>query len=271
MTARRHSITSAVETVTPAMAKEWLAANGRNRHMRSRLAADYARDMKEPGRWALNGEPIKFGISGRLLDGQHRLEAIIIADKPIDTLVVRGIADDAQDTMDSGAKRTAADALGLAGIPNSISVAAATRRALIWERSGYTEVSTSGRGVTHREIIEYLQENPDIQDAASHVAALGKAVPVSRAVLAFAYWACARADADHAHLFFDSLASGAQLGRHDPILALRNKLQSFNTSEARAPIPLIVAYIFKAWNLSRDGRSIQVLKFMSSESYPVPK
>lgn len=97
---------AAVETITPELAQIYLARNTKNyRRINQRTVEEYAKDMAA-GRWAENGECIKFHADGRLLDGQHRLRAIIKAGCPIKMLVVHGItADDS--VIDVGRGRTA--------------------------------------------------------------------------------------------------------------------------------------------------------------------
>ena len=77
----------AVMTITPQIAQEWATLNTRNRPVRYAKVAQFARDMKA-GRWHMTGDPIQFGISGRLLNGQHRLWACIMSDTAFETVVV---------------------------------------------------------------------------------------------------------------------------------------------------------------------------------------
>jgi hypothetical protein len=65
--------------VDPATAESWLAKNPNNRNLRVPVVQSYARDMVS-GNWMLNGETIKFDQSGKLIDGQHRLSAVVTAD-----------------------------------------------------------------------------------------------------------------------------------------------------------------------------------------------
>jgi hypothetical protein len=62
---------SSVEMITPQKAVEILDTKNFNNRPVSQFTVDrYAQEMKA-GRWKLNGEPIIFGKSGRLIDGQH--------------------------------------------------------------------------------------------------------------------------------------------------------------------------------------------------------
>jgi hypothetical protein len=59
-----------------------------------------------------------------LIDGQHRLHAIIQANVPIKSYVVRSITKEAFSVLDSGIKRTMGDEFTFAGEMNAIALAA---------------------------------------------------------------------------------------------------------------------------------------------------
>lgn len=75
----------------------------------------------------VTGDTIKFGKSGRLIDGQHRLWMASRSSVPFRTHVVFGINDEAFDIIDQGRKRTAGDVLAVDLIPNAIQTASAAR------------------------------------------------------------------------------------------------------------------------------------------------
>ena len=89
---KTYAPTGTVETITPAMAEEYLRHNEHNPRKRPnrKVIDSYAQDMKT-GNWFINGEPIVFDANGDLKNGQHRLMAIIKANVPIEMLVVRGV------------------------------------------------------------------------------------------------------------------------------------------------------------------------------------
>ena len=75
------------EYITPKTAEKYLEQNTNNyRRMNRNKVSIYARDMKN-GSWQTNGEAIKFNKRGELVDGQHRLKAIMEADVPVKMLV----------------------------------------------------------------------------------------------------------------------------------------------------------------------------------------
>lgn len=69
-----------VETIhmTPELAAKMLANNVGNRALRKTTVRAYAADMKA-GEWRCTHQPIAQNASGQLVDGQHRLSAVILA------------------------------------------------------------------------------------------------------------------------------------------------------------------------------------------------
>jgi hypothetical protein len=69
-------------TVDPAMAEQWLKNKSRGRNVRARFVDQYASAMAE-GRWTpdttetRSADMISFATDGKLINGQHRLLAVI--------------------------------------------------------------------------------------------------------------------------------------------------------------------------------------------------
>lgn len=105
---------STVEYITPELAKKYLDTMGANRALKMNRVKTLANDMKR-GAWENNGASIVFNRSGRLVDGQHRLNAIIQAGTPQELVVVRDVTDDVT-VFDFGAKRSVPDILRAGGM-----------------------------------------------------------------------------------------------------------------------------------------------------------
>lgn len=109
---------SNVMTITPQMAEEMLTHNIVNRPLALRRVHTYATDMKN-GAWELNGESIRFNDKGELIDGQHRLSAIVEANIPIRIYVTKGV-DSSVTLFDRGKARNEADSLIIGGMPKEL-------------------------------------------------------------------------------------------------------------------------------------------------------
>lgn len=78
---------SEMKTITPTLAKKYLEKRHLMRNPSPRHVALYAEDIRE-GRWIDNGATIVLGPDGELVDGLHRLMAVVEANKSIKSLVV---------------------------------------------------------------------------------------------------------------------------------------------------------------------------------------
>lgn len=96
-------------TVTPEMAGRWLAANEGNRHMSPHQIENMVRDIRQNA-WRTTHEPIAFDTNGRLIDGQHRLTAVVEAQKPVQVFVAFNCPPESALWIDQGRKRSLSDA-----------------------------------------------------------------------------------------------------------------------------------------------------------------
>lgn len=124
-----------VEHITPDMAYEYLTQNTRNyRRVNARTVMKYAQTMKD-GNWELNGEPIVFDTEGKLINGQHRLNAIVEAGIPVDILVVRGV-DKGVVVFDDGRVRRSTDVASAMGFDMNTRILGAGNRIVAKEFDG---------------------------------------------------------------------------------------------------------------------------------------
>lgn len=101
--------------VTPHQAKYWLDnCNLRNRNLRSIVVSQFAQDMIN-NRWKLHHQGIAFYEDGTLADGQHRLAAIVRANKPIELYVTTGLQHESAAVIDQGVTRKMHDAIRILG------------------------------------------------------------------------------------------------------------------------------------------------------------
>ena len=104
----QQSPTFAVETITPALAQAYLSTSTGNRSLAKKNVQFYARQMRE-GKWTVSHQGIAFSVNGDLIDGHHRLTAIIEANVSVGMMVARGVSVESRQVIDQGKGRTAAD------------------------------------------------------------------------------------------------------------------------------------------------------------------
>ena len=112
---RSREIEQKVLKVTPAHAEKWLEMNVGNRRIRQTHVRHLAKQM-EQGRWMLSPEPIVFSPK-RLLDGQHRLSAVLMSGCTIEASVALVQNEDVFRVLDQGVNRNNTD---LTGIPSPV-------------------------------------------------------------------------------------------------------------------------------------------------------
>lgn len=192
-------ITAKVETITPEIAKTMLGENVNNRRISRDNVNLFAREIRN-GEWRFNGEAIKFGKDGRLLDGQHRLLAVIAADKPLTTLVIRGLEDETQQTMDSGKTRTLGDVLTLRGEKNSTQLASLARAVYLADQLGMEAAAQNDLKPTRGEIISFIDQTPQLADvlAASRAFRSQSGDMLTSSMFASLWWTFAHIDTDAA-------------------------------------------------------------------------
>jgi hypothetical protein len=112
-----HRVTDAsagFEEVTPSQAAAWLEEADQNRCISDARVRLYAEEMRQKN-WMLVNQGIGFSYEGKLIDGQHRLWAIVEMNRPVTLLIVRGLDPKAQGAVDKGRGRTLSDELTMRG------------------------------------------------------------------------------------------------------------------------------------------------------------
>ena len=206
-----------VMEINPALAEAWLKKNTFNRKMSAKIVRKYADDM-DNGRWTLNHQGIAFDDKDVLVDGQHRLAAVIECGKPIEFMVTWGAS---RVGIDELRVRTAHDVIQFGGLsewllPKDVQVA--KQMMLLFSiRSAHSTVSTS-------QLVEFSEKNKSaIQFAGSlfHTNTKGVSSAACRATIAVAYY-----HIDHERLreFVECLYSGV-VSNKDESAAIRAREQ----------------------------------------------
>lgn len=99
---------TSIELITPDMAKMYLECNSSNRKLSDKSVYLITKAIKN-GEWVLSHQGIAFNENGVLIDGQHRLSAIVQAGIPCEMMVTRGVVEEAYHVLDIGKNRSVAD------------------------------------------------------------------------------------------------------------------------------------------------------------------
>lgn len=260
-----------VEMITPDYARSVLANQqpDTNRTLRKELVDRIATDITN-GQWVVNGESIIFANDNiTVLDGQHRLNAVVKANMPIASLVVRGVDPAAMSTIDTGAKRTNGDHIKMRlKVTDSTTVAASV--AWIWRyRNGDMMGGSRTKAPSSQTVLQMLDEEPTIIDSRLIGRRCGKLIQPGLA--AALHYLMALQDKTLADLFFDSLITGENLSMDSPTRVLRERLLKNALSRKKEPMPYLAFITIKAWNALRSGNTLRYFKIQDGEKFPMVK
>jgi hypothetical protein len=228
---KNYPIKAHVESISPAIAAKILKDNTNNRNLSDKLVEHYASQMKK-GRWQVNGEAIVIAGNGVLMDGQHRLSAVIHSGVVVDMLVVRGVENKAMNTIDIGKGRSIADHLRMQGHEGPLQIiTAAVQICARFKGNVYTE---SKMRLVPLDVINYLERNRMLAKSAEWVSMhkeIQALVPASVAcAMHFLFYQVSPTDCE---VFFHKLATGEDLHTKSPILKLRSQLISMRADQKR--------------------------------------
>jgi hypothetical protein len=251
--------------LTPDRATKLLERNTHNRSISGSRVEQYAADIKA-GNWQLNGEAIKIADDGQILDGQHRLWAVIEAEAPIQTLLITGLPNETQETMDQGRPRSVADVLKLRGEKNYMCLAATTKIVAFYLRDGLPYQDAFKPGITVHHALRTLQRNEEIRDSVQKAQDLGKPW-LSQSALAALHFLFATVDQVDADDFVVKLMRGEQLTAADPIWVLRERLIKAHGDKLNPIHPRVkLAFVIRTWNAYRTNEHIVRLLWKGGSS-----
>lgn len=222
-------------TITPSFAKAVLETrNTNNRKPSGAKIAQSCSDI-ENGRFLINGESIIFDQTGTLIDGQHRLHAVVQTGIAIVSLCAFGIAPEASKTIDQGKVRTAGDIVSIRGFPDGNNLSAMARM-LIAYRDG--DGSTLGRPseISTGSVIQFIENNPVLLDVNLWTGRFGKALQgvCSRTALGAARVLLEERYGPRVVEYLERIGSGENIAQGDPAFAVRRRLWGTRVTNAVA-------------------------------------
>lgn len=256
--AKGAKLTHTIADITPETAAKWLGQNIGNRNLRRQKVLQYARDMRE-GNWQLSGQAIQFDWNGRLIDGQHRLEAVIESGATIQALVVKGLDPKSREVIDTGAKRSASDALKFAGHTSDPTLLAAVARLADARENGYlrTAMATNMPSLSNADVIAWAERNPRALGALSLARRTYKAINIQPSVWAYCLYEIQKLSEAGAIEFAESIADMRLDGRGDPRRVLLDIFHRAATGQRRKPeVAEAIYVVYRAWNAWAMGQHL---------------
>lgn len=254
---KAHTIKSQTILVTPELAEEWLdeTVNSANRSLSKDTVQRYALEM-DSGNWMVS-EPIMFDWDACLIDGQHRLAAVVESGKAQQMLVITGYDPEVRLLINTGKGRSAQDALRIAGmsVRNANIVVGIARMALLWDRGGLETIpSNGGQSFANWEIVQWVDQNPNAEELAVRGRRAAQELRTNPMSFGCAMHILEKIDRVDALDFEDKLVNHIQGGKTDPIYLLREALEKLNDGAGKGQglrHHQHLGLIFLAWNRYR--------------------
>jgi hypothetical protein len=266
-------VRSKVQSITPKKAAEYLEANTSNRPLSRTVVKQFAEAMSR-GDWMVTHQGIAFSGSGVLVDGQHRLAAIVEADIPVEMTVFTDVNEGTFDVLDTGKRRNAADVLALEGEKSVTMLAAMVRTVWLYENRPDLTWSGGGSATTNHQIVTTLAAHPKLRDFLVVGDQLAAAIGMIKSAAGAASYLVSQANpkADLGE-WFEGISEGAGLAKGDSRLMLRRVM--FNMTRKREGQPKRrrdtrehVGLYFKAFNAWAGGQPLTQLRFAPRDPLP---
>jgi hypothetical protein len=280
-----------IVTVTQEVAEEFLkhrkayqpGVKGTNRRITEAEKRKWADDMAAtPCRWLLTHEGLAFNSEGEFVDGQHRMEAFLIAcrRKPglaIDFMVTYGVAPEAFKVMNSGRKRKLSDVLSTEGYVNVNLLQTVAKMHFCYHTVPYETIHSWGGSVPNWNgaiILDWVDSHPTILSGVERVigtAGLNKIGNSSALAAGYALATEIRPDVD-TNAFIQAIRDGRGTGwdKGKPEYELRERLIARKKGHVSNVERIEQLGLFvKAFNAYAAGRTdLKALAFTSGGSFP---
>jgi hypothetical protein len=226
------------------------------------------------GQWEVTSDHIAFDEEGNLMNGHHRLQAVVKSGCTVPMAVYFHLPRSARDKIDKGMARTGGQTFHMNGILNANSVYAICTRVYLYD----CDLPFAAIPVNEHEIRAIYEKDPDLAQSLSlDSRRVGKGLNCIASVLGAMWYVCARIDKQQASEFFEGLVDwSASLDKDSPIIALRTRFLNAQANRSRRKFLIEPieqgALMLKAWNAFRSGRKIRSLAWQKEvEEFPRAK
>lgn len=248
--------------ITEPLALEFQKRNKRNRRQADATVLGLA-DMIDRGEWIYNADPIAFDWNGELLNGQHRLAAIILAGKPVEAAVVWGLDPRAFVSFDSHKIRSQGDCLGLIGEGNL----GVLSPALTWIWKILRGKVLAGNRPSRTQAIAMPDTHPGIRESVA-LARTDKSHVLAASMIAALHYLTGTVDKARADEFFALLTTGIGLSRESVVWQLRERAMRNRIAKRKLNQKQLLAISIKAWNAFFADKPVGTLRWTNRGDTP---
>ena len=275
-------ITTKMILVTPEMAAEMLKKNCANRQISDNVVLYYAEQMKS-GQWLSSPQTISFTEEGELIDGQHRLTALIRANVNIYFNVAINVPFENFKVLDNGRKRTLGDVMHMEKIPSAKKVASiitsyyALKKGWV-SRAGFSSstnsspMAKSDLGLTNQTAIDIYNKNPELWHEITKVSeqcySRLRIFTGSQIGAIAAFLILEKIHQKHIVFSFLKQLFFNENVENKSIYYLREKLINSTVGNVKLVSAVKLIYLIKCWNAFVKGKEIKNYQFNQNDTRP---
>jgi hypothetical protein len=263
--------------VMPQVAEYFLKDNRCGRRLTDLKVKTLVRVLDED-RWKVTGDPIRLGHYNPetkcrpLFDGQHRLNAILRANKPARCVVIEDFPEELWSFIDGFKPRIAADLIGdKFDAHDTYRLASATR--LVWYFERQLLPNRSSLPLDNDQILNTLERHNELLHWISIVV---RGPLRTGAVVACAYWLMSTKDARAEKFVHDLTTAAPDMHLSDPLNILREKIKNLKfyrhrRKSGQAEQIDVVWMIFRTWRAHINAQvTRRIVLNYSLEDFPWP-
>ena len=261
--------------VTPDLAAKFLSRNGSNRPVTESLVDFYANQMKK-NLWRATGQGISIDVNNNLLDGQHRLSAVVKSKVAVQMLIIYEVDPETFDVYDSGKVRTKTDVFIIKGIPDARNVSSMINN-YYFLSSGYNYSNTGAKRdrmkrSTHELLQKYYADELFWSDLAKRIGRAYNKIRIYETSKMGGFAAFLILDKKREpELVFSFIEELFSLipDKYTCTKVLREYMIKEAFSIKKTPAYAKFALLLKTWNYYEAKRNTVQLSFKSTDTYPV--
>ncbi len=231
--------------ITPEMARVFLSHNPINRNKKPVLIKSLVARLKA-GRFFFTHQGIAFDVSGVLLDGQNRLEAISQAETGAWFYIVIGLPTEARMVTDTGTARVAADRLRMMGesCPDSVGPVVNAICCGLWIKTDRTDADAEQKRLAEYKLgLDFLRKVGDHKEIKTPV----------MAAFVYAYAKDPQLVEEVHHMFVSK-----DVPAHTSLSNLRDYANRTSISSSGARHTMFLSTLTALWSYKRGTKSGQV-------------
>lgn len=254
-----------IELITPEKAEHLLSLNMRNRPLNLNRVRLYVAAMRA-GDWRCNGEAIKISTENELIDGQHRLQAVLECGIPQKMLVVRGLDPNVIATLDTGRVRTSGDVLAITykgeiNTADALCLTSAAKFLISYEAGSkwFNPKAGVNNALSNENVTTYIAANES--ELILNMEWLKETLPNRSGLLTsahrlFLFTIFNRLDPEEAQNFILKVFKGVGLEDTGTAYFLREYLLRVRQRTVKHSQAQVLHTVVKCWNSLRAGRNI---------------